>query len=361
MCAQSLINIDRYPRFTKYFDQKPTFRCEVHPLRPQLNYGFYFVSGYVGHLPLKRYGGEGHRFAVLTRVTSQDHEHPPVYLSQFFRTPRLPGKTHSNLELDGAFFTGPGRYKVEWLVVDREGGLCRTDWQIDAKSPHADEEMTVSLPPGVVTPVRYGRWSGPSGGSLRITILLHVAPFSPRRLKLRPYDQTMLLSSVLAVLDRMPVAQVKLIAFNLDQQQELFRSDDLDSKGWDDLVGAISKVNFLTVPVSVLLHRNGHLDVVRRLIEDELAAAEPSDLVLFLGPTARQTEKLRFSTENDKPSFWYFEYKPNYQRGAEFPDILSNTVRGLSGKVVRIYNPHDFFVAMNRMQTIMQIPRRAGF
>ena len=208
------------------------------------------------------------------------------------------------------------------------------------------------MPAGTVAPVAYEPWKGVPAGQAgtHLTVLLHVAPLSMRRLKLHPYDQAMLLSSLLSLLERTPVAKVKLVAFNLDQQKEIFRQDDFDREGWGRLIDAIAGLDLVTVPVSVLQKQGGHRDIVRSLVQEQLEAEEQPDAVIFLGPTSRQMEKLKLETSaTPHPRFYYLQYKAYWARGSEFADIITHVVRSLSGKVFVIYTPHDLSVALQRM------------
>lgn len=363
LTAQMLVDPNRQAPFNRLMDgspneEKPIPGCSATPLPPRLNFGFRFVTGYLGHVPFKSISGDGHRYAILTRVTPDDPEKKPVLLSQFFRLPKIPHKTNSELEMDGAFLVGEGGYKVEWLMADRDGNTCRKNWHIQAKPTSADRELAGAMPPGAVTPVRYERWNGVPLDRLvtaappkRLTVLLHVAPLSTRRLKLHPYDQALLLSSLLTLLERTPFTQVKLVAFNLDQQKEIFRQDNFDGDGWERLIDSILALNLLTVNVSTVNNPIGHRDTLRGLVEDELAAEQTPDAVVFLGPTTRQTEKLKFEPVSGTraPAFYYLQFKPPWARGSEFPDIISHAVKRLMGKVYHIYTPHDFSSALQQV------------
>ncbi len=364
--AQIPFDPAKHPKFAAWFDapsESNILACEVRPIPPHLNFGFHFVSGYMGRLPLKRYKRASHSFAILTRVTPDDSG-TPSYFSQLFHLPAMPampGKTLANVEMDGAFFLGEGSYLVDWIIADRVGQLCRKSWHVTAKLSRGDRELNPSLPAGVVGPLHYEPWNGVPASRIeegaaprRLTVFLHVAPLSMRRLKLHPYDQTMLLSSVLSLMQRTPFTEIKLVAFSLDQQKEIFRQESLDGEGWNRLVKAVTSLDLVTVPVSVLQRRAGHLDILKGLIAEELKSERAADAVVFLGPAARQAEKLRFDDDQEagKPDtrFFYLQLKLDWNRGSEFPDVISNAVRALSGKTIYIYTPHDLFRAIRNLK-----------
>ena len=222
------------------------------------------------------------------------------------------------------------------------------------------------MPPGAVEPLNPESWVAPesrladAAGPLRLAIYLHVAPLSTRRLKMHSAISRCCLSSVLSLVQRTPFARIKLVAFNLDQQREIFRQDNLDAEGWDRLVAAVSNLNLTTVDIDVLKQQRGHVSMLERYIADETSAPSPSDAVSFLGPSARQSEMFHLpdAANSAGPRFFYFQYRPQWARGAEFPDILSHAVRALSGKVRSIYSPHDFSTALRDLnQSVSERPK----
>ena len=325
-------------------------------MRPQLNFGFHLVSGYFGRMSLKHYQGAGHRFIVMIRVTPDEPDKKPTYLSQYFDLPKIPDKSSSQIEMDGAFFVGEGGYQVDWLISDRSGQTCRKKWHIQAKLSHGDRSLSLSLAPGSVAPLRYEAWKGVNPDNtqpLRLALYVHVAPLSMRRLKLHPYDQTLLLSSILSLLDRTPFTSIKVVAYNVDQQKEIFRENEFTPAGWDNLIDAVSHLDLVTVPVSVLAKRSGHLDMIRGYFDQELSAEQPADAVVFLGPSSRKNEKLRFEAGEHRTRFYYFEYKPYWARGSEYPDVISHAVHALAGKTFHIYSPHDLLVALRDVREVV--------
>jgi hypothetical protein len=355
--AQSVLDLERHPRFKSYFDPSQDTKrlaCEVRPMPPRLNFAFHFVTGYFGTLPLKNFAGPGHRFAVLIRVTPDDSDRAPTYFSQLLQIGSAPGKIKGDAQLDGAFFVGAGGYRIDWVIADREGQTCRKSWHIEAKAPRRAPRTTLEA--GMVAPLGFDPWPETLGSPdhpRRLTIYLHVAPLSMRRLKMHPFDQTMLLSSVLSLLQRGDFSSVKLVAFNFDQQKEIFRQDEFDEEGWRRLIRATGKLDLVTVPVSVLKNRDGHADLLKGFLEEELSAKRAADAVVFLGPTARQAEKLRLPEDiaaRPGTRFYYFQYKPFWNRGNEYPDILSRVIHKLGGKTYHIYGADDFYQAITELK-----------
>src|SRR5262249_25168667 len=122
---------------------------------------------------------------------------------------------------------------------------------------------------------------------LRLTVMLHAAPLSLRRTTLRASDSLLLVGLLSSLLERLPTRSVRLVVFNLDQQRELFRQDDFSPKALEQVAQAINDLQLGVVDYRVLQNRRGPVEVVTDLVNREMRAKEPSDVVLFLGPTAR--------------------------------------------------------------------------
>ena len=359
--AQTPTDPDRYPQVRALFDQpltKPAIACTVTQLKPDLNFSFRFQAGYFASWPLKNYEGPNKSFAILTRVTPVDPAGGPVFFSQAFQMRDLPARSRNKIQVDGAYFFGEGEYSIDLIVVDRASRVCRKQWNIEVKSPGGVRQIKPTQDPGTVQPAVLDHWDGvlkATGPPRRLTVLMHVAPLYFWTNRLHAYDQTMLLSALLALLRQTSFTEVKLAAFNLDQQVELFHQERFDAEGWAKLLPAMQNLQLGTVSYEVLQKRQGHLDLVSGLIDEELQADQPPEVVLFLGPTARQSEKLRVPVvpgEAARPLFVYFEFKPFWRRGYEFPDIFYHATRSQSGKVFRIHSPLEFVHALQTMEKL---------
>jgi hypothetical protein len=168
-------------------------------------------------------------------------------------------------------------------------------------------------------------------------------------------DNMMLLGTLSSVLDRVPVRSVRLVVFNLDQQKELFRQESFVPQAMGQVARAIGGLELGLVDYGVLQNRGGHLDLLADLVNGELAAKEPSDVVLFLGPQARTSDKVpRDELERPQiggPRFFYFQYRPAFfQQQATLPDTINRAVSRLKGKTVVIRTPGEFAKAIDQIE-----------
>jgi hypothetical protein len=89
------------------------------------------------------------------------------------------------------------------------------------------------------------------------------------------------------------------------------------------------------------------------LIKQELEAAQPSDKVIFLGPTSRFYDKVPDAALEQRlasvPQFFYFQYKPYWGRDANFPDSVAMAIRKVKGKTLLIHSPDEFARAIREV------------
>src|SRR5262245_4136796 len=360
--GQSILNPARLPTIVKNFEQQSgehSIRCEVIPLKPVLNFGFRFQAGYVVRVPLSQYEGSGHRLVLLTRITPRDSTQKPFYLMQVVRLPAVP-KTKVSLELVGNYLLGEGSYRVEWTMLDETQRVCRKHWRSDARLSYAERKVAVAMPPETVADLS---WRGLGGvrrnhnkekaRPVRLTVLLHAAPLSPRRTKMRASDKMMLLGTLSTMLDRVPIHSLRLVVFNLDQQKELFRRDDFTPDALEQLTQSLNALELGSVDYSVLRNPRGHVDLLAELVNQELVANDPADEVVVLGPASRFFDKLPQAALETPleggPKFFYLQLNP-YFRGPNFPDSINYAVARLKGTTVVVHTPGEFAKAIDQIE-----------
>jgi len=363
--AQVLLDSARLPRGLRELTEQPgekRLSCEVMPMKPMLNYGFRFQTGYFARIPMQQFPGEGHTWGIILKVTPEGAEAKPYYLASRINLPKIP-KTNINFEMGGGFIVGAGRYKVEWLLFDDQSRICRKTWHLDARLTHAERAVKLNIPKNTVTD--YSLHGLPQATiqtddakAIRLTVFLHVAPISMRRTTLRSTDRMTLLSSLSTLLEHVPTRSVRFVAFNLDQQKEIYHREQFARASIDEVAKSIDELELGLVDVKVLQNRKGHLDLLTELLQQESAAAEQSEVVLFLGPAARQFDKLpaaavEGSTASSK-RFLFFQLHPLFRGGAtpssEFPDSISQSIAPLKGKTVHIRTPGDFARAIRQLE-----------
>jgi hypothetical protein len=345
-----------------------TLHCSVMPIHPQLNYGFRFQAGYVVTVPMKQFQGSGHRWRMITRITPEA-DHRPVYLMSAYALPPVP-TTKVEVEVGGGYLLGEGVYRVRHVLVDDAGRTCRKDWTVDVHLGRGESKVRVAMAPGTVLDFSLRGSRVPPASvqddarPMRLTILLHAAPSFPRRTRLRPSDILMLLSSVSSVLERVPTTNVRLVAFNLDQQRELYRKDGFRLTDLPAVADAMTHMELGLVDAKVLQNRRGHVETLAGLVNTELTDGTPSDAVVFLGPLSRFADKVPAETMErpaDRPQFFFFQLAPTLHGGrrgnvpliapdSTLPDSIRHAVTRLGGKTMTIRSPGELAKAIDRLE-----------
>jgi hypothetical protein len=368
--GQMPLDPERVPEALAALDAQrdsPELSCDIHPSGPRLNYDFRFQGGFDIALPLKHYAGPGNTFQVFVRVAPLAPARPPVFLEQAVDLPDVPKRNRAELEMSGGYYLGDGKYAIDLAVVDQQGRVCRKHWRMETKRSGAERGVPLALAPGTVAPFTFETWKrnriDAGGRPLRVSVFLHAIPLSRRTVSMRMSDQEVLLGSLASLRAQMPGAQLKVVAFNLDQQREIFRDAAFEEDGWDNLLEALEKQQLGTVSYQTLQHREGHLDFLNKLIGDEIGSQEPADAVIFLGPTARQSGKPLFPTARTPglgPQFFYFEYKPYWFGNSDFSDVVYRAIRALSGKTFRIHSPSEFATAVQALRAALDLNSSGG-
>ena len=357
--------------------------CDVTPAKPTVHFSLRLEAGYIYEVPMKQYRGNGHGWAVLTRVTPENGS--PVYLADGFQLPPVP-ETEKKIEAQGggSFFVGEGRYLVKWLLFDDKGRTCRKEWKIDARLGSAVRKIDPLMPPGKVAGLS---WSAPSAIERsadpplsRLTILLDVASRSPLRVMHSAQDTGVLLDALWALTEELPARQVKLVAFHLAQQKVVFRSDNFTADAMPDLARAINELDPSQVDVSVLARPRGEVDIVESLANTEALAAQPPGAVIFLGPRVMYADRVpadRSDLPAVIPRFFYVQWagppsrvdRSVLMRGQRFyspspempvsagaPDLIENIVARMKGKTLNAGSPEEFVKAVSEIRRVILAP-----
>lgn len=343
--------------FATHADDRP-LHCDVIPVPARLSFSFRFQTGYVVRLPLKQYSGPGHHWNILMRVTPAAGNES-FYFGSYTRLRNVP-RTKAQGEFGGVYQVGEGRYAVDWLLADDQNRVCRKSWKVEAKLDSRERGLKLGLAANTAGPLTFRRWSQQSDDAdvqpiSRLTVLLHAAPIYPRSTRFRVQDRLLLVGSLASLLEALPARSVRVVVFNLDQQKELFRQDDLTPDSFDQVAQSTGNLQLQVVDYRVLQNRRGHISLLTDLIRQELEAAPPSDKVIFLGPTSRYYDKVPDASLEQRPAsapqFFYFEYKPFLGREAEFPDSVAMAVKKVKGKTMLIHSPDEFARAIREVES----------
>ena len=353
--TQVVISAQDLPDAIRALDNAPaknSLGCNIQiPRKPYLDFVFRYITIFSIDCNF-RVVQPGMKFIGFVRVAPERGQ--PLLLteefdlSQIFRDNRPLPSTLDQLLLStsGGFATGPGRYSVEVVLTDQRGHTCRKRRELKTgKDKHRNYEFP-ALPPDAIAPLIEARWNGKlSTDGLRLTVLLRAEGGG-----LGAEGRAYLLESLTELLTTLPCQSVKLIAFNLDRQQEIFRQNNFDSDGFVRLKESMEQKEFVTIPYESLT-RGPWKTFLLDMAQNEVGSAEQPDAVIFVGPWASHgLDKLPMDAvrrlEVSNIQFFYLRYYPWYGGPS---DPLERLTKGLHGAVFDVESPETFEQAIRKM------------
>lgn len=326
-----------------------------------LDFSFRFLAGYVVSCRLGLF--EGRKVTVMTylRVT------PEGGSGELFETGyalpevtpemlQLAGgdvkKIKNEIDISGVFAVGEGRYSVEVLVTDDRKRVCRKGWKVRVAAHRSERDVRLAIRPLTVEALDWRAWEIPppeTRGGLSLTLMLDAAPILSYESRLRAWDRFFLEECVYSALRQMPYKSVRLVAFNLDQQRELFRTEEFDDVAFAALSRALEQVETGSISVEALRLRNSPRFLID-LTNRELSEPKASDAVIFVGPNMRLEATMGADLISGRtgasPQFFYLEYFP-FQVG--FPDEIQHLMGATEGKTYEIRSPAQLDQAIQKI------------
>jgi hypothetical protein len=341
--------------------KKSPLPCSSHlPESPRLDFLFRYAASFEIDCRLGGAIQPGATWFAILRITNQFGK--SVIMLEEFDIPQIPRENPTRFDaplseiqvaMSGGFAMGPGKYLFELVLTDQRGDTFRRDWKLKPSKYSGEEHIRSALQPGVVAPLLNTYWDGAlASRGLRVTVLLHA--YSPYYLhaRLYPRERADLLEQLATLLNQIPCQSVKLIAFNLDWQEELFRQDSFDADGFVRLEKALDQVQFVTIPYQAIMGAGWANFLVD--MEQREATSDPTpDVIVFLGPWGSHAgdklpSELLQKLETHKTQIFYFKFY-----GFSPPDALEKITRDLHGSVFSINSPGALEHAIKAMRARM--------
>jgi hypothetical protein len=263
-------------------------------------------------------------------------------------------RLRSDIEFSQVFAVGEGTYRVDLAVLDSRTRVFQKSWTARAEPHGSEKKANVSMQPNTamaaVIPPWHWRPDATQNG-LHLSILLDAAPISPFSQKLRAWDRAFLLDSLSTMLRELPIASVRVIAFNLEQQKIVFEDNEFDRGGFRRLSSALEAMELGTISFRTLQVHKGWSYLLAKLANEEAAKEGPAGAVIFLGPRIRILEKTpreMLTLTSEHPPFFYFEYLPGWGDG--YPDAINSLVNACNGTVLKSHSPGEFAAAIQKLQ-----------
>jgi len=344
-------------------DRSPgqSLNCHVQTFPAALNFAFRFEVRFIVDCPLAQF--EGRPAPIVSYIRVKPNGGVPVILGERFQLPTIPPRRsadfhwnhfHEQAEWSGVFTVGEGEYPVDLLVMDDRSRFFRKSWREKAE-PHGKERMVKpAMAPNTAASASVSFWSdnaetrekGP-----RIDVLLDAAPLFPKALSLRAWDRAFLLNSLSSLLRTLHPESVRVTAFNLDQQREIFQEDNFTRHSFRKLFSSLQALELGTVSYHGLA-QSGWSQLLTNLVNVEMKRDNPPEAIIFLGPSARILDNLPremlSSCETTGRPIFYFKFSA--LPGNEFPDAIHHLTNTCHGTVFTLHNAGDFAEAIAKVQ-----------
>lgn len=336
--------------------------CKTQTYPAFLDFALRFEAGFVTSCDLQQFDGKPTVIAMYVRVVSENGKRETF--GDRFNLPAITEERktkvnwkrfHQDFEFSGAVALGEGSYKLETILVDDRNRLHRKEWRLKVSAHGKEKSVQPAIAPNSISAISVPPWQHSKRATSegrRLTVLLDAAPLIPWSMKLRAWDRAFLLGSLSSLLRQSGASQVRVVAFNLDQQREIFRQDHFDNAGFQKLAGALQDLELGTVSYQTLQRGDGWASLLVKLVNEEVKHSDPSDAVVFLGPNSRILDKIEPEAIRARadigPRLFYFEYF--FRVGYEFPDTIHQLTNACRGTVFKMHSAADLAASIAKLQ-----------
>ena len=336
-------------------DSRDELGCNVDSVKPVLNFTFRYQAGYRAEIPVERLEARNGRLTIFLRVRPKNGR-PAAYFQSVLRLPPLPEKRRGlKINTSGGFHLGEGEYSVDWIASSTKGLTCSDNFIIKLKLNDLERERMPSPSPGQVTSLRRDRWRGTEEGyrPYRVAILLHASPMYPLGSTLTMFDQSLLVSTLAALLEKTPFRETSIVAFNLQQQKVIFRAQRLRARGFGQLLDAMDELELGSIAVDNLRNPSGASEMLADVVNRIFDHSEMPDAMIFVGPNTVvdapfRTEWIARSPDKPMPAVYYV-HLDFFGRRFPFNDALDRVVKSMDGHTFRIHRASDLAKAVGKI------------
>lgn len=340
-------------------EPKRDLPCSVTPTKPALGFDLRMHAGYGITIPLRELAGQESRLTIIFRVIPKAGKGQPTYFTQSFKVPPIEADARGETYLEGVYDLGEGTYHVDWLMRDAVERVCTGHWEVEAKLPDRDRDVSLELNPGEVAASRFEAFQEDAPvereqaqPGLQVKVLINFAPPRANAAVLQPPDRNALLSILRSITREPRVDRFSIVAFNLQEQRVLFRQDDTSRIDYAGLKDALASLSLATVDVKRLSQKHGETQFLADLLQRETAAGPAPDALVFAGPKAMLDQNVPSEELKKLGVINYPVFYMNYNLRPELTpwrDAIGSIVRFFRGTEYTITRPRDMWFAVSEM------------
>jgi hypothetical protein len=347
-------------------------RCNVVPIKPKLDLDFVFHSGFRVNAQLKDLNreGQGNELTTVFRVISENSPDDPTYMSQKVRIPPGEANERHAVEFEGAFVLGEGKYRVDWLMRDKEEHVCSSSWETDARLAGKETSLTDWVPKGLIRPDEKDVFRPeppgflePRENLLNVDIIVNFSPGNPNSVRLAPND----IQSVVDILHRIArdpnIGSFSLVVCSLAAQKVIYRQEPSIRINFPAIGDALTSLKLGSVAAKQLATKDGITHFIADIIRQNSNSSH-ADAVVLVGtktyPMQLSSREIEDSLkELDRPFFYlYYNADPHSNPWA---DPLGSILRRAHALAYEVTHPRDLFnVWSDVVSRIMKAKQPAG-
>lgn len=333
--------------------------CVVNQRKPDLGFDLRFHAGFDVTIPMSELTGDSQLLTVVFRVTPAAEGGRVANFVQHFTVPPIADDAKGDAMLEGTIDLGEGSYHVDWLMRDRDERICSTSWDVDATLSQKDKPIPLFLSRNSIEQAREEPFYNDAidmprakDERLNVKLLVNFAPQNSVSAALQRTD-TEALVSIMKTIQRDPrVARVSVVAFNMNEEQVVYRQEAADAIDFNALGKALHQVKLGTVNVQKLGQKHSGTEFLENLITAEVTPDAHTDAVIFAGPKAMldanvPQEDLRRIGDIECPVF-YMNYTLDPQ-ATPWKDSISHAIRSFKGTEYTITRPRDLWFSTVEM------------
>jgi hypothetical protein len=335
--------------------------CMVHPVKARLGFDLRFHAGYEVEIPLDSLAGEGNQLSILFRVVPGGADGKAVYFTQKVSVPAIKEDAKGDALLQGEFDLGEGRYKIDWLMRDRQERVCSYYWDEAAELDGRDRDVALVVKPGEIRPFQSEQFveeppvrRTPDHPPLSVKLMVNFAPQLEGSSALQPIDTAAVVSLLRCFWREPRISRYSVVAFNLNSQKVLYRQEDTDWIDFQAIGDALKNLDVGRVDLSTLANKNAEGDFLGGLLKQELANGSDPDAVIFVGPKATWGQKISSDLlkEIGRPGYPVFYMNCNlFPARAPWRDAIGSAVKFFDGEEYSITSPRDLWSAVTDVIT----------